>query len=326
MASINPAQATPGFPERHQALDATLASIPFVLIGSTGSRVVFLHANGYPPECYWPFLAYLADGNRVWAMRQRPLWPGSQPGTLDSWHLLSDDLLRFLDQSVEGRVVAVGHSMGAIVALRAAMRVPNRFSGLVLLDPVLVSKGAMVAWRLLRKLGTGHRLHSRIRTARRRRRSFVDTGEAYRVYRQRGVFRYLPDDALRTTVDGLLAPDPDGGYSLRYSPEWESRLYYTAIWNDDDLWDGLPKLSVPTLIVRGAASDTLSNATCQAARRRNPRIRIAALEGTSHLVPLEQPAAVYETIRSFLRELAAGSGQGAADSSRPGNDPLPLHD
>lgn len=326
MASIDPIQAAPKSAEQDQVADCTPAPIPFTLMGAAGQGVVFLHANGYPPECYLPLLVALAAEHRVWAMHQRPLWAGSHPEIVDSWHLLSADLLRFLEERGQAKVVAVGHSMGAIVALRAAMRTPSRFKGLVLLDPVLVGKGTMVAWRLLRTLGLGHRLHGRIKSTLRRRRSFGDAEEAFRGYRQRGVFRYLADDALRDVIDGLIAPNSNGGYSLRYSPEWESRIYHTAIWNDNDLWDGISRLSVPTLIVRGAESDTLTKSTCQAVQRHSARIQIVTLEGTSHLVPFEQPAAVHVMIRAFLDDSATGSGQGVTLTSRPGKAAARPHD
>ena len=326
MASIDPVRADPKLAIRDQAADGNPPPIPFRLMGSTGEGVVFLHANGYPPECYLPLLAPLAAEHRIWVMHQRPLWAGSRPETVDSWHLLSADLLTFLDERGEAKVVAVGHSMGAVVAIRAAMRSPSRFKGLVLLDPVLVSKGTMVAWRFLRTLGTGHRLHAKIGSTLRRRRSFGDPEEAFRGYRQRGVFRYMADDALRAMIDGLIAPDSSGGYSLRYSPEWESRIYHTAIWNDNDLWDGISRLTVPALIVRGAESDTLTKFTCRAVQRLNPRIQIVTVQGASHLVPLEKPAAVDEMIRAFLSDLAGGSGRGVPVTSRPGKAPARLHD
>lgn len=284
-------------------------------MGTSGAALVFLHANGYPPECYLPLLSGLATNHKVWAIHQRPLWPGSRPEAVESWHALSDDLIRFMDDRDLQKVVAVGHSMGAVVALRAAIRAPERFTGLVLLDPVLVDRTTMVKWRLLRMLGVGHRLHSRIRGASRRRRSFGTLDEAFRGYRHRGVFKYMSDDALTATIAGLLAPNPGGGYELRYSPKWESRMYHAAIWNDGDLWDGLRRLSLPTLVVRGAESDTLAESTFRELRRANALIQIARIERASHLVPLEQPEAAHELIGRFLRDPGVISDRGFTASA-----------
>src|SRR5574342_103278 len=84
-------------PERSGELRKILM-IPSVEYGGVGETVYFLHANGYPPDCYRPLLVRLAERYRVRAMLQRPLWASSDPQEIEDWIPLSDDLLRFLDQ------------------------------------------------------------------------------------------------------------------------------------------------------------------------------------------------------------------------------------
>ena len=36
-------------------------TIPSIDFGGNGEELVFLHANGYPPECYRPLLTRLAE-------------------------------------------------------------------------------------------------------------------------------------------------------------------------------------------------------------------------------------------------------------------------
>jgi pimeloyl-ACP methyl ester carboxylesterase len=326
MESTESVRAEASNAEWSQAAGGGPATIPFTPVGASGEDLVFLHANGYPPECYLPLLSALATEHRVLAMHQRPLWAGSRPEVVNSWHPLTDDLLRFLDERGEEKVIAVGHSMGAIVALRAAMRAPGCFERLVLLDPVLMRRSTMLMWRLFRTMGTGHRLHVKIKSTLRRRRGFASVEEAFHAYRGRGVFSYMSDDALRIMIAGLVSPAPNGGFALRYSPEWEAHIYHTAIWKDSDLWDRLPGLSVPTLIVRGAESDTLTESTCRAVQRANPGVQLATIARASHLVPLEQPGVVHASIREFLRDLAAEPGRDVKASTGAGKAPAPLHD
>ena len=47
------------------------------------------------------------------------------PQDLQSWQGFSDDFLRFLTEEQDAPVVAVGHSMGATVALTTAFQVPD---------------------------------------------------------------------------------------------------------------------------------------------------------------------------------------------------------
>ena len=100
--------------------------IPYIDLGGSGQPLIFLHANGYPPGCYRQLLAKLSEHYHVSAMLQRPLWPGSKPDEIEDWRPLADDLLLFLDEHHSEPPIVVGHSMGGIAALRAAIRQPKR--------------------------------------------------------------------------------------------------------------------------------------------------------------------------------------------------------
>lgn len=278
--------------------------IPFTDLGGEGSTLCFLHANGYPPECYLPLLNALKPQHRVLAMHQRPLWPNAKPEEVSDWHPLSADFLRFLDEQGLERVSVLGHSMGGIAALRAALQQPERFRALILLDPVLFPPGFILLWNLVRLIGLGYALHPLIPAAQKRRRTFDDLDRPFNAYRQRPTFRYMNDDALWAYLRGITQPNGESGYTLRYSPEWETRIYYTSVWRDFDLWRGLPKLKLATLVLRGAETDTFLPLTAWLVRRFNPRIQMQTLAHTTHLLPLEAPAQVADYILCFLDRFA----------------------
>lgn len=276
--------------------------IPFTEFGGDGPALCFLHANGYPPECYRPLFEALTPRYRVLAMYQRPLWPDARPEDLHDWKPLSTDFLRFLDERKLERVAVIGHSMGGIAALRAALWQPERFQNLVLLDPVLFPPGFIVLWNLVRALGLGYKLHPLIPAAQKRRRTFDDLERPFAAYRRRPTFRYLSDDALRAYISGITKPglNANSGYTLIYSPEWETRIYYTSVWRDFDLWRGLSRLKPPTLLLRGAETDTFLPLTAFLVQRLHPRIPIQTLPRATHLLPLEAPKDVASRILCFL--------------------------
>ena len=53
--------------------------LPHFDLGGSGPPLHFLHANGYPPECYTPLLELLQTKYRVFVMYLRALWPDSKP-------------------------------------------------------------------------------------------------------------------------------------------------------------------------------------------------------------------------------------------------------
>lgn len=277
-------------------------NIPNFDFGGNGAPLHFLHANGYPPDCYKPLLQLLKTQHHVFGMTLRPLWDDSKIEDIHDWHLLSDDLLRFLTTGGTGPAIGVGHSIGGIVTLRAALHDPGKFRALVLLDPVLFVPSFLVMWNLIRTIGLGNKLHPMIAGAMKRRRTFDNLDMVFRGYRSRDVFKYMSDKSLRAYITGISKPKADGGFELAYSPEWESRIYLTGLL-DFDLWRDLPKLEVPTLIIRGAETDTFLEKTANLVKKKNPKIQIKTLEKSTHILPLERPQEVFDLMQTFLSSL-----------------------
>jgi pimeloyl-ACP methyl ester carboxylesterase len=198
----------------------------------------------------------------------------------------------------------MGHSIGAVVTLRAALQEPALFRAMVLIEPVLLPTRRILQLRVMRALGLASRLNVRVQAALRRRRQFDNLEQLFAGYRRRDIFRYFSDESLRALVAGITRPSPQGGYELAYSPEWEARVYETGIWNDWDIWQGLRGLRIPTLIIRGAETDTFGTNSATQVRQQNPAIEIVSVPESTHLVPLERPDEVAEVARTFLRRVS----------------------
>lgn len=277
--------------------------VPSSDFGGNGETLHFHNANGYPPACYLPLFNVLNDYFHLTAIQSRPLWPGSSPDGLKDWHGFSDDYLRFISQNPSGPVLAVGHSMGGIIALRAALRQQDKFRGLVLIDPVLFHPWQILIRRLLITTGMIYRFHPLIKTTRFRRRQFTDLDKVFQGFRQKPVFRYFDDASLKAYVDGIVVPKPGGGYQLAYSPEWEMHIYATGVWNDLDLWRNLYKLKIPLLVIRGDETDTFNLNAFHLLKRRRPDARLLNLTNATHLIPLERPQEVGKAIIQFAQEM-----------------------
>lgn len=270
-------------------------------LGGVGLPLHFLHANGYPPDCYKTLLELFKAQYHVFGMLLRPLWGGMKPEDIHDWKPFSDDLRLFLS-SQRDSVIGVGHSIGAVVTLRAALRDPAKFRALILLDPVLFMPRRIFAWNLLRISGLADRVHPLIIGAKKRRRTFDDLDTVYRSYRNRNIFRFMSDENLRIHIESMTKPGMTGGYELAFSPEWEAQIYRTAA-RDFDIWRDLPKLDVPTLFIRGAETDTFLEETAKLVKQKQPKVRVEALEKSTHLLPLERPKEVFDMMQSFLKEV-----------------------
>jgi pimeloyl-ACP methyl ester carboxylesterase len=282
-------------------------NIPYFDFGGDGLPLHFLHANGYPPECYKPLFELLKTEYHVFGMKLRPLWDDTKPEDVNDWHSFSEDLRVFLTFSLPGAsnqdepapVIGVGHSIGAIVTLRAALRYPQKFQALVLLDPVLFVPRRLVEWRV--QLAKDPLSHPLIQLAQKRRRTFSNLDSVFKSYRGRDIFRYLSDDHLRIYIEGITRKT-ENGYELVYSPEWETRIYFTGL-QDFDIWNSLQYLQVPTLFLRGAETDTFLEDAAMLVKLKQPEMRVEALSQSTHLLPLERPKEVFDIMQSFLEEV-----------------------
>ncbi|BBI59706.1 hypothetical protein HSBAA_10120 [Vreelandella sulfidaeris] len=99
------------------------------------TRLVFAHANGFPGLSYRSLLNPLAetfDLHPLDRLGHHPDYPVNH-----NWGNLVDELLSYLPQS-DTPLLGVGHSLGGTLMAMAADKQPERFCGVIMLDPPLM--------------------------------------------------------------------------------------------------------------------------------------------------------------------------------------------
>lgn len=271
--------------------------IPTIDFGGDGPSLHLAHANAYPPQCYRQLLQNLNDHFHVWAMEQRPLWPGQAPQDLDGWHLFARDLIRSLEQQSAQPVVGVGHSLGGVVSMIAARQRPDLFSALVLVEPVLLPPALL---EMARQHPQQARDIPMAQRARNRRNRWPSRRKAFEHYRQKSVFERLSDEALWDYVHGGFVETPDGDLKLRFPREWEAAIYGQP---PLDVWEVIPQITLPSLAIRGAHSDTVGDESWQRWQELQPAARFVELAECGHLAPLERPDIVGQITHDFLQRV-----------------------
>ena len=280
-------------------------TIPYTTFSTDGEFLHFAHANGYPPGAYTPFLEYFTPEYQVVASSFRPLWTDSTPGKFAAWDVLADDLLSFLEDAKinprgTGKIIGIGHSLGATSTLIAALKRPEYFRALVLIEPIFFMPWMRMLWWLVTKLGAGYRVHPLIKGALKRRAHFPSREAMYENYRTKSVFHRISDQGLRAYVNALAHIEPDGTVTLAYPPAWEARIYATAGTSDPFVWKHAPRLNIPTLLIQGAETDAFGDSVAQRLLQHIPQAKLRAIPQTGHLAPLEKPKMVFEVIDDFL--------------------------
>ncbi len=270
--------------------------------GGEGPAIHLAHANGFPPATYRPLAETLTDQYRVIGLPARPLWPGSLPESAPSWHTLADDLISGFDALGLSNVVGVGHSMGGVYTMWAAIRRPELFNAVVLIDPVILAPAVLRVLKVMRWLGLRQR-HPLVQSALRRRRIWPSQQACYDRYRSKPFFAKWPDASLQAYVEAGTRPRQDGQFELVYPPEWEAHIFATT---PLDVWRYVPHLHTPVLIVCGEYTDTFRTQSQLRMKRLLPHARFHVIQQAGHLVPMERPVQTGETIRGFLEGLAIG--------------------
>lgn len=226
----------------------------------------------------WDALATaLRSDRRVVALDQRGHGDSAWP--VDGSYTTSDfvaDARGLLDALALGRVVLAGLSMGAHNSIAFTAAHPDRVAKLVAVDipPAL------------RRTGSANSPPQPPP------RDFESVDEAYAAARAQNP--RPPEAVHRHRIEKGLRRREDGRYELKYDPSAPRN------WRADDLWDALPSIACPVLVVRGAESPVLPQETAQKMVASFPKATLVSIEGSGHSVPLDRPDAFADAVRDFL--------------------------
>jgi pimeloyl-ACP methyl ester carboxylesterase len=243
--------------------------------------LIFSHANGFNAATYRSLLSPLSASLRIWAPDLRghggsdlPVF--ARPKT--SWLDHRDDLLALIATLDGPPVVLAGHSMGGTASLLAAAERPDRVSSLVLFDPVIWKRSAVLAFNL----PFAHRFMTAIPIAKatlRRRNLFESREQALAAYRGRGAFKGWPDMVLADYLSEGLVETPEG-LSLTATPAWEAANYASQAHNP---WRALRRYPGPIRILK-AEHGALTSVPVAPRGRSNLSVEVVSDGG--HLFPM----------------------------------------
>jgi 2-succinyl-6-hydroxy-2,4-cyclohexadiene-1-carboxylate synthase len=236
-----------------------------------GRRVVTVHGFTQTRLSWSPVVRRLDSGNRF-VLVDAPGHGRSADVRAGLWE--GAELLG----SVGGAATYVGYSMGARMCLHLALARPELVTGLVLVGghPGIVDAVAR-AQRHAADEALARRLETDGLPA------FVEW------WLQQPLFSSLPasaagiEERLTNTVAGLA-----------------SSLRLAGTGSQEPLWDRLPELSMPVLIVAGAADAKFAALGYEAAAAIGPNASVVLVPSAGHACHLEQPEAFCQVLAGFL--------------------------
>lgn len=242
-------------------------------------QIFFAHANGFPSATYGKLFASLAPDFHVAHLSQHghdPRFPVD-----NNWRNLVDELIYHLQQQDEP-VLGVGHSLGGMLHLHAAIRCPHLYRGVVMLDSPVLTRTDQWVIRAAKRFGLIDRLTPARRTLGRRE-EFADRDAARAYFAGKSLFRSFDPDCFEAYLEhGLCAMDDR--LRLSFDPATEIDIYRGVPHTSPGL---IKQLQVPLTVVRGRDSRVVMRHHANAVARL-PLGEALSVPG-GHMFPLEQP-------------------------------------
>ncbi len=278
----------------------TTTSTPHIHLSGPGDDLHFFHANGFPAGVYQGILKKLSGHFNVYAMQCRATWPAIGHPTHKNWQVYADDLIEFIEQHCQHPIVAVGHSLGASSTVLAAIKRPDLFKALILIEP------AMVSWpmRLLMKF-TPMRIMKRNKlisgTLNKTERWQKKEDYLSYIKRFKG-FNKFNDQTFLAFEKHAIEESPQGDYQLTFNNRWEAHNYTQAPFLLNHL-KKLTKLNIPTVAIAGKSNLFFGDKLWQGWKKSQPQAVFLQDKKYGHLIPLEGPQDTFELIMQGLEKL-----------------------
>ncbi|RXZ42559.1 alpha/beta fold hydrolase [Crenobacter cavernae] len=256
----------------------------------------FAHANGFPAPVYRKLIDRLGeryDVGYIDAVGHDSRYP-----VTDCWPNLVDETVHFIEARYPEPVIGVGHSLGGLLVLFAALKRPELFKSLVILDSPLFGPWRARGLLMAKTFGMIDKVTPAAQT-RRRRAEWPSVEAARHYFSTRRLFAELDPQCLDDYAE-FGTVEQDGVRKLRFEPEIEYRIF-RGLPHNYHRYRGL--LQVPAAYIVGSRTHVVGESDL-AFMRRHFGMSVLTEEGT-HLYPLERPLETAERIHAAL----AGLGQ-----------------
>jgi pimeloyl-ACP methyl ester carboxylesterase len=256
----------------------------------------FAHGNGFPSPCYRQLLQYLQerfDCCYIDRIGHNPDFP-----VTENWHKLVEEVIASVKSQAPQPVIAVGHSLGGVLTLLAAIEQPRLFRAVIILDSPLFGRFKSSIVRLSKAVGMIDRLTPAFRT-RARRQHWQSREQVVSYLKSRALFKTFTDACLEDYIDYGMLKD-DEGYSLRFDRQIEYQIYRT-IPHILSAYEG--RLQVPTALIYGDKSTVVDRFDLRYMKKYYD-IKPIEAKGT-HMFPMEYPQATAHLIMDVVGRLGS---------------------
>jgi proline iminopeptidase len=263
----------------------------------TGTPIIIVHGGpGLNHTYFLPHLNALSKKYRLIFYDQRAC--GNSSGNLDSSQMTLDfftaDIESIRQNLNLGDIAILGHSWGALVAMKYTIKYPNHISGLILSNSISPKAGEFEA-------ETNQRLKSRMSADDSIRRKTILASQAFK------------EGDVETYAQVLKLSFKSSFYNIKYfeqlhielPPDYLAKrklLFFMAKeLSVYDLYPSLNNISCPTLIIHGAY-DGIPDDLSKKMKQYIPGAELTVIQKAGHFPFIEQKKTYNQIIDRFLAE------------------------
>ncbi|MFT4655280.1 MAG: pimeloyl-ACP methyl ester carboxylesterase [Patiriisocius sp.] len=258
----------------------------------------FAHANGFPTGSYKKLFNHLPKQYNVIAidkLAHNPQYPLN-----DNWQNQVAEMISFVESNKgeHEKVVAVGHSFGALVSYMSACLRPDLFSALVMLDPPLMTGLARYLFRFAKKT----RLINKITPAGitlLRKQKWHREQDLHAYFSKKVLFKDFDPDCINDYISSAISEQGDHMH-LNFDVETEANIFRTIPHN---LPTYAGKLKVPSVLITGKNTDVCVPVLRKPFLKTNPSVTHIEFKKGKHMFPLEYPVEVAHAIANVLTNI-----------------------
>ncbi len=259
--------------------------------------ILLIHATGMHGRVWDRTVEALPKGFHVIAVDQRGHGRSQSEDYLLDWSVMGKDASDFLIALDLKNIVGVGHSMGGHALLQAAIKHPDRFDRLLLIDPVIFPPEKYA------EVGDKENPHPTKSPIARRRDQFANWQEMKSVFSEKTPYcNWMPDILENYCRFGLMPKQDDEGYCLACRPDVEASVYIGHC--SVNLLNEIPNITVPTTIMRAKDKDPdmtdkidfSASPTWEDLASLFPNAKDVPLKHLTHFIPMQEPALVAKYI------------------------------
>ena len=264
----------------------------------------FCHATGFNALTYKKLLEPLANSFHIRAEDARGhgfTEISAVPNAIYDWKIYRDDLILSVESFVEKKGEAVilgGHSMGGASVMQVAAERPDLVSGIVLVEPVLISELSLNILKLARKFPATKfipmikEMTSRSDSTLKRRVEFPNKEMILKSYKGRGAFSTWNKGFLEDYIQGGTKSYKDK-IKLTCDPRWEAATF--ASWKHNAM-NSIKKISCPIVLLQGEVGSTTRDIGVKLLKKKDPEGVFKVIKNSSHFLPMEFPEIIQEEV------------------------------